>query len=170
MGAGRCLSCQECIGADGICGSCQLCYLNPPSERDDILSLVDGSTLAYVPSGSYPMGAPSSDPEADDDERPCHSHFVAAFLIGKRVVTNRQMARFVSETRYTGEIKDIDFFVARFGSHDSPTWIYPEGLDHYPAVHVGYEEAGAYCRWAGMRLPTEAEREKAARGTDALRR
>src|SRR5262249_3157990 len=75
------------------------------------------------------------------------------FLIDKYEVTNRQFRRFVEETGYKKPISWLDQG-------------YPAGRDDFPVTGVNYEDARAYARWIGKRLPTEAEWEKAARGSD----
>ncbi|MFZ1010579.1 MAG: SUMF1/EgtB/PvdO family nonheme iron enzyme [Candidatus Sulfotelmatobacter sp.] len=127
----------------------------------------DESRLIYIPAGPFTMGGVETDSLKEDDEVPSHEHYLGGFFIGAYAVTNQQMAQFVGETRYTGSI-DSEGFRSRFGFHTQrPEWIFPEGHDKYPAVEVNHDEAMAYCEWAGLRLPTESEWEKAARGLDA---
>lgn len=91
-------------------------------------------------------------------ERPPHKVFVEAFEIDKFEVTNEQFARFVEETGYVTDAEKVG---------DSMTWqTYAEGKLNHPVVKVSWNDAVAFCKWAGKRLPTEAEWEKAARGTD----
>jgi formylglycine-generating enzyme required for sulfatase activity len=99
--------------------------------------------MVLVPAGHFWIG--TDDPDADEDARPRRKRFLPAFTIGRTEVTNAQFHRF------------------------RPTFSYPAGRGEFPATGVTYEEAEAHCRWAGGRLPTEEEWEKAARGPDGRR-
>ena len=93
------------------------------------------------------MGSPEGEGEAD--ERPQHRVYVSEFLIDKTEVTWRQFRKFANAKGTS---------ISR-----TPVW---GTSDDYPAAFILWEEAKGYCEWAGGRLPTEAEWEKAARGTD----
>ncbi len=120
--------------------------------------------MVYVPGGTFTMGSPSSAAEADDS--PVHQVCVSGFYIDKYEVTNAQFKQFADATGYiTDAEKDA-------GSGD-PTWRHPNGpesnaedMPNNPVVCVSWADANAYAQWAGKVLPTEAEWEKAARGTD----
>jgi formylglycine-generating enzyme required for sulfatase activity len=105
-------------------------------------------SMAMVPAGEFTMGSSMGDP----DEQPEHRVYVDAFLMDKYLVTVGQYARFLDSASLDAP----------------PDWTIMNRSQHQmrPVANVDWEEANAYCVWAGKRLPTEAEWEKAARGTD----
>jgi len=109
--------------------------------------------MVEIPAGEFTMGNDAG----DDDEKPAHTVPLEAFEIDMFEVTNADFAKFVEETGYqTGAEK----------AGEAGWRAYAEGKDNHPVVKVTWNDANAYCEWAGKRLPTEAEWEKAARGTD----
>jgi formylglycine-generating enzyme required for sulfatase activity len=106
----------------------------------------DGSVLTLVPAGEFIMGGKESYEGRRQDRI-----FLPDFYMSLYCVTNAQFARFVAESGYQAQ-----------GSWQQ----YAKGKDDHPVVAVTWFDAVAYCDWAGLRLPTEAEWEKAARGTD----
>ncbi len=108
----------------------------------------DGAEMVFVPPGEFLMGSAAG--EGYDDERPQHTVYLEAFLIDKTEVSNSQYQRCVD----VGACQQSKYF------GDS---VYNNAGQ--PVVGVSWEDARAYCAWVGQRLPTEAEWEKAARGT-----
>jgi len=117
-----------------------------------IMVETDDVEMVVVPAGEFIMG--SDGPEAYEDEKPASKIFVPAFSIDKFEVTNARYRRCVEAGACTRPVGQ---------AYDDPT-----KADH-PVTVVSWKQAVAYCRWAGKRLPTEAEWEKAARGTDGRR-
>jgi formylglycine-generating enzyme required for sulfatase activity len=110
----------------------------------------DGMTLLYVPAGEFTMGSNSG----NANEKPEHKVFLDAFWIDQTEVTNAMFRQFVAATGYRTDA----------GQKSPGPSSNLEG--DKPVVEVSWNDAEAYCSWAGRRLPTEAEWEKAARGTD----
>jgi formylglycine-generating enzyme required for sulfatase activity len=133
-----------------------------PERRPDVLTIASPIHLEFVrvPAGEFLMGSdPARDEDARDNEQPQHRVHVSEFYIGKYPVTNAQYAAFVEATKR--EVPE----------HWKRGRI-PSGKKPHPVVNVSWRDAVAFCGWLGQetgqgfRLPTEAEWEKAARGTD----
>lgn len=125
----------------------------------------DNSLAMCVPAGEFTMGASDSDPDAGPDEKPAHKVNLDAFWIDRTEVTNAMFARCVSQggcdprperrgTTGVASLKHLNYY-------------YDAEFANYPVLTYEAKDAADYCEWAGRRLPTEAEWEKAARGTDA---
>jgi formylglycine-generating enzyme required for sulfatase activity len=134
-----------------------------PDRRLTITSPIE-LELVRVPAGEFQMGSnPALDKQAAQDEQPQHWVDLPEFYIGKTPVTNAQYLTFVRATKH------------RAPSHWRrllrPAMI-PQDKETHPVVFVSWHDAVAFCQWLGretgrhFRLPTEAEWEKAARGTD----
>jgi len=114
----------------------------------------DGSVLVTVPAGEFFYGAAPNDAQSDDDKNPGQRLQLPAFQISKYEVTNAQYGRFVAATSHRSADNDRwTTFSSKWGARA-------------PVVKVDWNDAQAYCQWAGLRLPSEQEWERAARGTD----
>ena len=121
----------------------------PSIPLPTVLHDTDGCELVLIPAGPFTMGA---------TRRVVH---LDAFYIDRTPVTNLQFQTFLEVTGYRPEDASAGRFLAHW-----PRGKLPRELAHHPVVFVSWLDAKAYAAWAGKRLPTEAEWEKAARGTD----
>jgi serine/threonine-protein kinase len=129
----------------------------------------DSSVMVHVPAGDFFMGSSDSDASADGDEKPMHFVSLDDFWIDKYEVTNEQFVRFLNEKGNQEEdgvswvnVEDEGSNIVYQGGQYRPR----SGYEDHPVTYVSWYGAQSYCQWAGKGLPTEAQWEKAARGTD----
>ncbi len=123
-----------------------------PKPGATMISPVGGMVMVWAPAGEFTMGSGNADVDAASDEKPQHKVVVEGFWISRTEVTNAQYARCVKAGACAAP-NNQDYSRAEFANR--------------PVTDVSWHNANAYARWAGGRLPTEAEWEKACRGTDA---
>jgi formylglycine-generating enzyme required for sulfatase activity len=122
-----------------------------PAEITD----AKGVQMILIPAGEFTMGSNTG----DGDEKPVHKVYLDAYYMDKLEVTNVFYSACVSADACKPPTHKDAF--TRSSYYGNPQY------DDYPVVYVNWDMAKTYCEWRGARLPTEAEWEKAARGTDA---
>ena len=151
----------------------------PEGPAAELTRQIDGMVMVYIPPGTYMRGAADDDEMADFDERPQHEVTLDGFYIDKYEVNVAQFAAFLN--RWDGSRDDCEGFPCalprlRVGatsylieqdlSSGEIQYMPVTGYANYPINHVSWYGANTYCEFVGGRLPTEAEWEYAARGTD----
>ena len=132
--------------------------LPPTSLSTEVISTEiaadnDGG-MAYIPAGEFTMG----DDFYNADEKPAHEIHLDAFFIDKYEVTNALYKTCVDA--------DVCPLAAEYKIHDAFELLRQFRVRSYPVIYITWNMANTYCDWRGAQLPTEAQWEKAARGTD----
>ena len=139
----------------------------------------DGSVMRLIPAGEFIMGSTNEQTEAAKrmdkagpqfpllHETPQFSAEIDSFYLSVFAVTNERFARFLSETKPSPEqLQHWVSWLDRIALEPNDSYRAVPDFEKHPVVNVTWFGAEAYCRWAGLRLPTEVEWEKAARGED----
>ena len=122
------------------------------------VSQIDGMVLAFIPAGKYLMGSADTDGSADPGEKPQHTVYLDAFWIDQTEVTNAMYKLCVDAA--------VCRLPLNWNSNSRDSYYHNPLYNNFPVIWVSWDDANQYCNWVGRRLPTEAEWEKAARGTD----
>ncbi|MCB8944209.1 MAG: SUMF1/EgtB/PvdO family nonheme iron enzyme [Ardenticatenaceae bacterium] len=140
---------------------------------------LDNMPMLLIPSGTFLMGSTADNVNAGDDEKPQHEVTLSAFYLDKYEVSVAQYALFLNQLGgYESACNQIDCawpreragttnYLSMIEEEDGTLFFEPYlDFGNYPVNYVTWYGANSYCQWAGGRLPTEAEWEYAARGTD----
>lgn len=169
-------SIQALMGFNKLSGGCNLLYagqplyvpdpaarsaaVSPSPTRPPVTQVAsrDGMVQIYIPSGEFLMGSTPDDLSAGDEQKPQHTVHLQAYWIDRSEVTNAMYALCVE----AGACQPPE----EVRSKTHPAYYDEPEFADYPVIFVSWHAAEAYCQWAGRRLPSEAEWEKAARGGD----
>jgi len=131
------------------------------SQRSDVTPTVPAAAfapMAFIPAGDFLMGSSDADKDAPSNEKPQHTVSLDAFWMDKFEVTNAQYQKCVDAGKCAAPRNSFSSTRSAYYGNSQ--------FDNYPVIEVAWNDAKTFCEWSGKRLPTEAEWEKAARGTD----
>jgi formylglycine-generating enzyme required for sulfatase activity len=124
-----------------------------PTRGSNWLRPTDGMLMVFVPAGEFNMGSNNA-----PDQKPIHTVYLADYWIDQTEVTNEMYAKCVNNGVCKRPILTSSLFRGSYYGNSQFT--------KYPVIYVSWNDATEYCTWVDSRLPSEAEWEKAARGTD----
>lgn len=137
--------------------TCLPSYASASQAPSTLINQKDGAVMIHIPAGVSYLGALDNDQLADASERPLRAVYLDDFYIYKYEVTLAQFKKFADDTGYITE-----------GEKNTTYYTWRDQLRVYspdtPAGFISWSDAKAYCQWAGGKLPTEAQWEKAGRG------